>query len=70
MIISPDSLRKETVSLIRQIDTQIDEVKQQAQKMGVAPEKLQDSVGNWTMSPLLLAKAMAYSTLVQLQTKR
>ena len=70
MIINPDILRRDTIQLIKQIDAQINEVKEEAQQIGIPPEKLRDSSGNWVMSPLLLAKTMAYSTLVTLQTKK
>lgn len=70
MIITQDILRRDTVQLLKQIDAQIKEVEEQARQVGVPPEKLRDRSGNWVMSPLLLAKAQAYSTLVQLQVKR
>jgi len=70
MIINPDILRRDTIQLIKQIDAQINEVKEEAQQIGIPPEKLRDSSGNWVMSPLLLAKTMAYSTLVTLQAKK
>jgi hypothetical protein len=70
MIINADLLRKETVQLIKQIDTQITEVNRHATEMGIPGHKLRDAQGNWAMSPLLLAKAQAYATLVQLQTQK
>jgi hypothetical protein len=70
MNVSPDILRRETVRLIREIDLQIEEVKKYAANAGVAPHNLRSTDGNWAMSPLLLAKAQAYNTLVQLQDKK
>lgn len=70
MIVNPDILRRDTIQLINQIDAQINEVKEEAQQMGIPPEKMRDSNDNWVMSPLLLAKAQAYATLVQLQVKK
>jgi len=70
VIINPDILRRDTIQLIKQIDAQIEEVKEEAKKIGIPPEKMRDANGNWVMSPLLLAKTMAYATLVQLQTKK
>lgn len=67
MIINKDSLRRDTIQLLKQIDTQIAQVKKKAEEMGVEPEELQNSSG-WVMTPLLLAKAQAYHTLVLLQT--
>lgn len=69
MIVSPDILRRDTVQLINQIEKQIEEAKTAAVRLGVPPEKLRDSNGGWVMSPLLLAKATAYNTLVILQVK-
>lgn len=70
MIINPDIMRKETIALLNQINAQIKEVEEEATRMGISPVKLRDSHGNWVMGPLLLAKAQAYSALVQLQTTK
>lgn len=67
MIVNADSLRKDTVALIKLIDTQIEQVQIDAKALGTTPERLQDSSGSWVMIPLLLAKAQAYNTLVLLQ---
>lgn len=69
MNVSPDILRRDTVQLIREIDKQIDEIKDTAKEIAVEPHKLRDGNANWVMPPLLLAKAQAYNTLVMLQTK-
>jgi hypothetical protein len=69
MIINRDILRRDTIKLIKQIDAQIAEVQEEATRMGIPPEKLRDTNNNWVMSPLLLAKAQAYSSLVLLQAK-
>lgn len=70
MIISPDSLRKDVVQLINQINTQIDQVTKQAFAMNIEPYELRDTNGSWSLTPLLLAKTQAYATLVQLQSKK
>jgi hypothetical protein len=70
MIITQDILRRDTVQLIRQIDAQIKEVEEMAERSGTTPEKFRDTNGNWPMIPLLLAKTQAYSMLIQLQVKR
>lgn len=70
MNVSPDILRRETVQLINQIDKQIEEIRKSAVKLGTEPHRLRDSAGNWVMTPLLLAKAQAYNTLVLLQEKK
>jgi hypothetical protein len=67
-VTSPDMLRRDTVALLKEIEAQIDSVKETAQTMGIPPEKLQDTNGNWVMSPLLLAKVQALAILVQLNT--
>lgn len=67
MIFNTDSLRKETVALIRRIDAQIAVVAVEAAQRDIPIEELQDDRGNWVMPPLLLAKATAYNTLVALQ---
>jgi hypothetical protein len=69
MNVSPDILRKETVQLIREIDRQIAAVEKYAERLGTEAHLLNSGSGNWAMSPLLLAKAQAYNTLVLLQTK-
>lgn len=66
MNVSKNELRKQTVSLIREINEQIEVAQQKAASMKVAPYLLVDTSGNYIMSPLLLAKATAYNTLVKL----
>jgi hypothetical protein len=68
MIYSADALRKDTVALITQIDKQIAAVEARGKEMGIDPNLMQDSQGYWPMIPLLQAKAMAYNTLVMLQS--
>jgi len=70
VIISPDTLRRDTIKLINQIDLQIDEVTREAERLGFPPEKMRDSSGNWVMVPLLLAKTQAYASLILLQAKK
>lgn len=69
MEIRPDALRLDLMNLIKEIDSQIQEVKGVAQEMGIPPEKLRDRTGNYVMTPLLLAKAQSYAALIQLQAK-
>lgn len=70
MIINEDILRRDTVQLLNQINVQIDEVTKVARQLGIEPAQLRDEKGNWPLTPLLLAKAQAYSTLVTLQTRK
>lgn len=68
LVINEDILRRDTVRLITTIDAQIDEVAKEAKRMGIDSVQLRDSHGNWVLTPLLLAKAQAYGTLVLLQS--
>ena len=68
--INPTALRRETMQLINQINVQIEQVRAEAEIRNIPPEKLRDSEGNWAITPLLLAKAQAYSTLAILQAKK
>lgn len=70
MDISTNVLRKDTVALIRQIETQIDEVSKAAFALNCDPHEVRDSTGAWSLAPLLHAKAVAYNTLVLLQGKK
>lgn len=70
MIINEDILRRDTVRLITTIDKQIDEVAKEAERLGIESTQLRDSSGNWVLSPLLLAKAQAYGSLILLQQKK
>lgn len=69
MIVNPDIMRRDTVQLIKQIDAQIEMVALEAREMKIKPEQLRDYQGGWVMNELLLAKAMAYNTLVTLQAQ-
>lgn len=69
MDVSPNVLRRETVQLIQQINAQIKQVERKADEMGCKPEELRNSSDGWVMTPLLLAKAQAYNTLVLLNQK-
>lgn len=70
MIVNQDSLRRDTVALIRDIDKQIEEITRYAKQINVEPHRLRDAQGNWALTPLLQAKATAYNTLVLLQVTK
>lgn len=70
MIINMDILRKDTIKLIKQIDEQIAQVQGIAAVHHCEPSQLRDEHGGWVLTPLLQAKATAYSTLVMLQTQK
>lgn len=67
MIIQPDALRKDLVALIKLVDAQIEEVERTAKAQGVDKTVVRDGHGNLVLTPLLLAKAQAYNSLVLLQ---
>jgi hypothetical protein len=69
MIINTDILRRDTIQLIKQIDAVMAEINQHASQIGIEGYQLRDANGGWAMSPLLVAKAQAYSTLLHLQSK-
>lgn len=66
MDVSPNALRKETVQLLAQINTQIATVKLVAKERGVEPHQIMDPSGQYLLSPLLLAKAQCLHTLTLL----
>lgn len=70
MDINPDILRRELIQVLKQTDTQIEEVNRHAAQMGGEGYTLRDANANWPMIPLLVTKAQIYLTLVQLQTKK
>ena len=70
MIINPDIMRRDTVQLLNEINMQIKEVKEEAQRRGISSEKMRDANEGYIMAPLLQAKAQAYATLVQLQVMK
>lgn len=70
MIINDDILRRDTIYLLKAIETQIAQVKHEATRMGIEAHQMRESNGGWSLTPLLLAKAQAHSTLVLLHTNK
>ena len=68
MIYSVNQLRADTVGLITNINRQIAELQVEADRMGIPIHQVKDTSNNWVLNPLLMAQAMAYNTLVMLQT--
>jgi hypothetical protein len=66
MIISPDLLRKETISLLTAVEAQIKIVESEAEDKGISPSQLRDGYGNYVMIPLLSAKITAIAALAQI----
>lgn len=69
MDISPNILRRETVTTLTRIDNQIKEMTVRAAGMGIPVESMQDHNGSFVLTPLLLAKAQCLNTLVLLNQK-
>lgn len=67
MDVSPNALRRETASTLRQVEAQIETVKRQAKKDGIeSAMELRYMDGTWPMIQLLLAKAQCFHTLTLL----
>lgn len=69
MRINQDTLRRDTVVLITEIDKQIEEAKS-AMRASTSTTLTRNFSADSTYATLLGAKATAYNTLVLLQTKR
>ncbi len=65
----PQLLRTELAAVLSEINGQIDEVEDQARRMGLPGNELRDKNGNWVMVPLLSAKVQVLHALTLLQTK-
>lgn len=70
MNVSPDTLRIQTLSVLADINKQIDEVKREADRLGILPEQVKDSFGNWILIPILASKMSAVATLTELNHPR
>lgn len=70
MNVSPDVLRRETVTTLSAINEQLEEVRKLAAIKGTSPSKLVNEHGNWIMPALLLGKAQCLAVLVQLNEPR
>lgn len=68
MIINVDSLRKDTVALIREIDAEIEKIKaQEAKEADRLGARREPDPNQLRLATLLQGKATAYNTLVMLQ---
>lgn len=67
MTISPHELHRQTGQALKEVEAQIDEAKRAAtEELGIPPERMRDSYGNWPMVQLLSAKVQCLSILTQL----
>lgn len=68
MVFNTDSLRKDTVALIRDIDVEIEKIKaQEANEADRLGSRRETDPTPLRLATLLQAKATAYNTLVMLQ---
>lgn len=65
--VSPNTLRKETIAVVKSIDAVVENIEEVARERGCAPEELRDMNGNWILSPLLVARAQCINTLTLLR---
>lgn len=68
-VVSKIELGQEIVSALRDVNKQIEEVKDQAHAMDVAPYKLKDYHGDFMLSPLLASKAQLLHAVALINQK-
>lgn len=56
-VVSTAELGRELVSALRDVNQQIEQIKDRAHAMDINPHQLRDASGNFTLSPMLSAKA-------------
>jgi hypothetical protein len=69
MEIRPVVLRQELMESYREVQLQIDEVKDRASIMDIRPQQLRDANGNWVYIPLLAARVQILHALVMINQK-
>jgi hypothetical protein len=69
MNINENALRQAARETLLDVNKSIAEIERQAKRMGTEPHIIRDEHGNWTLTPLLAAKAQLLHSLVLLQTK-
>jgi hypothetical protein len=62
-------LRQELMDVYREVQSQIDEVTEEARGMAISPRKLRDKNGTLVMIPLLAARVQILHSLVMLNKK-
>ena len=70
MNVSPNELRKQTVTTLKQVDDTLESILEAATLAGIDPAKYVDQRGTYILPPLLLAKAQCLNTLVLLNEPR
>lgn len=57
-------LGRELVRTLQEVNQQIEEISQEADRIGTTSTKMQDSNGNYILAPILAAKAQCLHSLV------
>lgn len=60
-------LRQRLNEVLYRIETQLDEMAQEAQRQDINPYQARDMQGNYIIAPMLLAKAQALAGLAYLE---
>lgn len=68
--IRPQVIRAELAKTLKEVDAQIEQVRQFALDHDISVYSLRDANGGWTYIPLLAAKAQCLSGIAQLQTPK
>ena len=69
-IVSTMDLGRELARTVSQINQQIEEVRKQAETMGIAAYEMRDTNGAFVLAPLLAAKAQTLHALVLINQRR
>lgn len=62
-------IRRELDRALRQINSQIEEIRQEAVRTSTPPVTMRDSQGNYIWSPLVVAKAQVLHAIVLMHEK-
>lgn len=62
-------IRRELDKALAQINSQIEEIRQEAVRMAIAPVTMRDSQGNYIWAPLVVAKAQVLHGIVLMHEK-
>lgn len=63
-------LAREMTRSVGQLNRQIEAFNTVAKEMGIKPERLLDSHGNWVMAPVLAAKGQLLAAMANLNNQR
>jgi hypothetical protein len=57
-------IKQELALCLRQVNNQMEEIRQEAERTGIAPVTMRDANGNYIWAPLVVAKAQVLHALV------